>query len=135
MQPVGPFFKEKQLSNINDLTNNGKASGKIIKIEGKITDKNCTPYPYSLINIWQANAYGKYNHANDMSNNKFDKYFSGYKKIISDKEGFYSFTTIIPGSYKISQNIIRPPHIHFLVKTKNNKSLSTQLYFKDHPYN
>ena len=42
---------------------------------------------------------------------------------------------MFPGSYKIAKDIVRPPHIHLLIKTKNNKSLTTQLYFKNHPYN
>ena len=45
------------------------------------------------------------------------------------------FTTILPGSYKISKDIVRPPHIHLLIKTKNKKSLTTQIYFKNHPHN
>ena len=134
-QPAGPFFKQKKLSDLNDLTNNGMAAGKRIKIEGKILDNNCRPYPNCLIDIWQANTYGKYNHKNDYSDNELDKNFNGYKKIVANSEGFYSFTTILPGSYKISNNILRPPHIHLLIKTKSNKSLTTQLYFKGHPLN
>ena len=131
IQPIGPFYKKTKLSNINDLTNNGKALGKIIEIQGKIVDRNCKPHPKCIIDIWQANSYGKYNHKNDLSENKIDKYFKGYKRIITDDAGFYSFKTIMPGSYKIFNDIIRPPHIHLLIKTVNNKKLSTQVYFKD----
>ena len=117
------------------MSNNGKATGKLIKIEGKILDESCKPYPFCEIDIWQANSYGKYNHENDFSKNKIDEFFYGYKRITSDKDGNYFFTTIFPGSYKISKNIVRPPHIHLLIKTKNNKSLTTQIYFKNHPHN
>ena len=124
-----------QTSYINDLSNNGKATGELIKIEGKILDKSCKPYPFCEIDIWQANSYGTYNHENDFSKNKIDEFFYGYKRITSDKNGSYFFTTIFPGSYKISKDIVRPPHIHLLVKTKNKKSLITQIYFKNHPHN
>ena len=96
MQPKGPFYKESSLSTLNDLTNDGKAEGELIKIEGRILDKNCNPYPNCLIDIWQANSYGKYNHQNDFSKNKLDKFFYGYKRIISDKNGNYFFTTVFP---------------------------------------
>ena len=134
-QPKGPFFKENKTTSINDLSNNGKATGELIKIEGKILDKSCKPYPFCVIDIWQANSYGKYNHENDFSKNKIDEFFYGYKRITSDKDGNYFFTTIFPGSYKVSKDIVRPPHIHLLIKTKNNKSLTTQIYFKNHPHN
>ncbi|MDC3024327.1 protocatechuate 3,4-dioxygenase [Alphaproteobacteria bacterium] len=134
-QPKGPFFKKNITGNKNDLSNNGKASGELIKIEGRILDHNCTPYSFSNLDIWQANTYGKYNHANDFSSNKIDKNFYGYKRISSDQHGYYFFTTIFPGSYKISDNIVRAPHIHLKVNTKNNKSLTTQIYFKGHPHN
>ena len=134
-QPKGPFFKRTTISLMNDLSNNGRAAGELIKIEGRILDHNCTPYSFSTIDIWQANTYGKYNHLNDLSKNKIDKNFYGYKSITTDENGYYFFTTIFPGSYKISNDIIRPPHIHLRINTKNNKSLTTQLYFKGHPHN
>ena len=133
-QPMGPFFKNN-ITNSSDLTNNNKAFGKTIGIKGKVLNTNCKPHPLSEIYIWQANAFGKYNHQKDLSQNNNDKNFNGYAKITSDKDGVYSFKTIIPGSYKVGNNIIRPPHIHFFVKTKQSKKLITQLYFKNHPYN
>ena len=131
-QPAGPFFKDKNLEYINDLTNNGKAHGNIITVSGRVLDKHCNPYSFSKITIWQANAFGKYNHKNDLSRNEYDINFNGYSRIITNKEGFYSFTTIIPGPYKISQNIIRPPHIHVHIDTENNKFLIVCLHRIEH---
>tara|TARA_B100001248_G_scaffold249374_1_gene222520 strand:+ start:660 stop:1262 length:603 start_codon:yes stop_codon:yes gene_type:complete len=134
-QPLGPFFKKENLVQNSDMTNKGLAKGQILNIYGQITDKNCNPYPKSSLIIWQANAFGKYNHHNDLSNNASDPNFNGYTKIVTTKKGFYNFTTIIPGAYKISNTIKRPPHIHVLVKTRDNKRVITQLYFKNHPLN
>ena len=134
-QPKGPFFKATNLPNNIDLTNNGKAQGEIVKIEGKVIDNLCRPHSNCYIKIWQANKHGKYNHENDFSLNRKDKNFLGYSFIKTDNNGFYKFITIIPGSYKISKKIIRPPHIHLYLRTKDNKTLSTQLYFKGHKNN
>ena len=117
------------------MTNKKKAIGEIISIQGNVKDEQCNPHSFSQLTIWQANTFGKYNHKSDSSNNKSDPNFNGYIKIKTDKNGFYKFTTIFPGSYKISENIKRPPHIHLLVITKTNKKLITQLYFKNHPLN
>tara|TARA_Y100001970_G_C14046706_1_gene756716 strand:+ start:90 stop:602 length:513 start_codon:yes stop_codon:yes gene_type:complete len=135
MQPVGPFFKNKHINYSKDMTNNKKAKGEIIQVKGKVLDKNCNPYSFTTVYIWQANTYGKYNHKHDISKNKIDYNFNGYTKIKTDKYGFYKFITIMPGGYKVSNDIIRPPHIHLFITTKNNKKLSTQLYVKDHPLN
>lgn len=134
-QPAGPFFKKDNVYQISDMTNNGKAKGKIVSIQGRIQNKHCIPYPFSKMIVWQANAYGKYNHDNDLSKNKIDPNFDGYIKLLSDEDGFYNFTTIIPGTYKISETIKRPPHIHIFIQTKTNKKIITQLYIKNHPLN
>ena len=135
MQPLGPFFKTTDLSHISDMTNRGKAKGKVIHVKGLVKDNTCKPYSNSKLTIWQANSHGKYNHKGDLSQYNSDKHFNGYMKIKSDNKGFYKFTTIVPGSYKISNTIRRPPHIHIFIETETGKSLITQLYFKDHPMN
>lgn len=134
-QPKGPFYKKNYSKSIYDLTNNGKALGTKIQISGRVMDKNCKPFKYSKIKIWQANTFGKYNHANDLSKNKIDKNFIGYTSIKTNADGFYSIFTIIPGPYNVGKRMVRPPHIHFSVITENNKLLDTQLYFKDHALN
>ena len=135
IQPIGPFFKNTSLNQLSDMTNRGKAKGKIINIRGIVKNKKCIPYPYSKITIWQANTYGRYNHSNDQSKNINDENFSGYIKIKSNEKGYYKFTTVVPGSYQISKTIIRPPHIHILIETETKKKIITQLYFKNHPLN
>jgi len=127
-QPKGPFYKTPKLLKNLDMTNNGKAKGEVIKISGKIMNTSCNPYKNAILDVWQANYYGKYNHNNDSSFLNLDKNFNGYGRIITDNEGNYKITTIYPGSYKVFDKFTRTPHIHFLV-TIPNKTFSTQMYF------
>ena len=116
------------------MTNNGKAIGKKIKVYGKILDNKCKPISNAILDIWQANSFGKYNHQADLSQSKKDNNFNGYMRLLSDKNGEYSFNTILPGSYKVSKDFTRTPHIHFKI-TNNKKQLTTQMYFKGYDMN
>jgi protocatechuate 3,4-dioxygenase beta subunit len=116
------------------MTNNGKASGKKIKVYGKVLDNKCKPITNAVLDIWQANSFGKYNHQADLSESRKDNDFYGYIRLESNKEGEYSFNTILPGGYKVSKDLIRTPHIHFKV-TNNQKQLTTQMYFKGNEMN
>ena len=116
------------------MTNNGKAIGKKIKVYGKILDHKCKPISNAVLDIWQANSFGKYNHQADLSQSKKDNDFNGYMRLLSDKNGEYSFNTILPGSYKVSKDFTRTPHIHFKI-TNNKKQLTTQMYFKGYDMN
>ena len=134
-QPKGPFYKINTKFSNYDLTNNGKALGNKIEIKGRIIDKNCTPYSNVVMNIWQANTYGKYNHNLDNKVKMVDKNFYGYAKFNCSKNGYYRFITILPGSYAISNRIVRPPHIHLALTTSFGLSFATQLYFKGNKLN
>ena len=116
------------------MTNNGKAIGKKIKVYGKVLDNKCKPITNAVLDVWQANSFGKYNHQADLSGSRKDNDFYGYIRLISNKKGDYSFSTILPGSYKISKDLTRTPHIHFKV-TDKQKQLTTQMYFKGNKMN
>ena len=133
-QSTGPFYKVPSKIFNNDMTNNGKAIGKKIKVYGKVLDNKCKPIANAVLDIWQANSFGKYNHQADLSESRKDNDFYGYMRLLSNKKGEYSFNTILPGSYKVSKDLIRTPHIHFKV-TKNQKQLTTQMYFKGNEMN
>jgi protocatechuate 3,4-dioxygenase beta subunit len=116
------------------MTKNGKAIGKRIKVYGKILNNKCKPITNAVLDIWQANSFGKYNHEADLSKSRKDNDFYGYIRLLSNEKGEYSFFTILPGKYKVSKNITRAPHIHFKV-TKNQKHLTTQMYFQGNQMN
>ena len=133
-QSTGPFYKVPSKIFNNDMTNNGKAIGKKIKVYGKVLNNKCTPISNAVLDIWQANSFGKYNHQADLSESRKDNEFYGYMRLLSNERGEYSFNTILPGSYRVSKDLIRTPHIHFKV-TNNKKQLTTQMYFKGNEMN
>ena len=133
-QSTGPFYKVPSKIFNNDMTNNGKAIGKRIKVYGKVLNNKCKPISNAVLDIWQANSFGKYNHQADLSESRKDNDFYGYMRLLSNERGEYSFNTILPGSYKVSKDLIRTPHIHFKV-TNNKKQLTTQMYFKGNEMN
>jgi len=133
-QSTGPFYKVPSKKFNNDMTNNGKAIGKRIKVYGKVLNNKCKPISNAVLDIWQANSFGKYNHQADLSESRKDNEFYGYMRLLSNERGEYSFNTILPGSYRVSKDLIRTPHIHFKV-TNNKKQLTTQMYFKGNEMN
>ena len=133
-QSTGPFYKIPSKIFNNDMTNNGKAIGKKIKVYGKVLDNKCKPINNAILDIWQANSFGRYNHQADSSESRMDNNFYGYIRLLSNKKGEYNFNTILPGSYKVSKDLTRTPHIHFKV-TNNQKQLTTQMYFKGNEMN
>ena len=133
-QSTGPFYKVPSKIFNNDMTNNGKAIGKRIKVYGKVLNNKCKPISNAVLDIWQANSFGKYNHQADLSESRKDNEFYGYMRLLSNERGEYSFNTILPGSYRVSKDLIRTPHIHFKVMN-NDKQLITQMYFKGNEMN
>ena len=133
-QSTGPFYKIPSKIFNNDMTNNGKAIGKRIKVYGKVLNNKCKPISNAVLDVWQANSFGKYNHQADLSESRKDNEFYGYMRLLSNERGEYSFNTILPGSYKVSKDLIRTPHIHFKI-TNNKKQLTTQMYFKGNEMN
>ena len=133
-QSTGPFYKVPSKILNNDMTNNGKAIGKRIKVYGKILDNKCKPISNAILDIWQANTFGRYHHQADLSKSRKDNDFDGYMRLLSNEKGEYSFNTILPGSYKVSKYLTRTPHIHFKV-TNKQKQLITQMYFKGNKMN
>ena len=133
-QSKGPFYKIPSKIFNNDMTNNGKAIGKKIKVYGKILDNKCKPITNASLDIWQANSFGKYNHKADLSRSRKDNDFFGYMRLLSNEKGEYNFHTILPGGYKVSKDLTRTSHIHFKVTSKQ-KQLTTQMYFKGNKMN
>lgn len=137
----GPFYPlVPPVEQDADLTQvaggSGRAAGEVIEVIGQVRDVKCQPVPGCIIEVWQANAHGRYAHPGDEPRGRpLDANFQGYARIATDKEGFYRFLTIKPGSYAAIGDWIRPPHIHFTVHAPFNPSLTTQLYFAGDPLN
>jgi protocatechuate 3,4-dioxygenase beta subunit len=121
-----------------DLTANhqGEPLGQRIVVFGRLLDGNGRPVPDSLIEIWQANAAGRYRHHVDRWPAPLDPNFQGVGRTVTDAQGRYEFTTIKPGAYPWGNhdNAWRPAHIHFSVFGRAfTQRLVTQMYFPDDP--
>jgi protocatechuate 3,4-dioxygenase beta subunit len=122
----------------HDLTrqHGGEPVGQRIVIEGRVLDEGGRPVPETLIEIWQANAAGRYAHHVDQWNAPLDPNFTGGGRTVTDAEGRYRFVTIRPGAYpwRNHHNAWRPAHIHFsLFGQAFLTRLVTQMYFPGDP--
>jgi protocatechuate 3,4-dioxygenase beta subunit len=124
----------------HDLTKNsvknGAPLGERIVVHGKVLNENGQPIPHTLIEIWQANAAGRYIHKVDQHDAPLDPNFLGAGRCMTDANGHYTFYTIKPGAYPWGNhyNAWRPNHIHFsLFGTHLAQRLVTQMYFPGDP--
>lgn len=136
-----PMFGAENIHEFDsDLTMNarsgGEPLGERILITGKVTDEYGRPIPHTLVEIWQANAAGRYIHGTDQHNAPIDPNFAGSGRCVTDENGRYKFMTIKPGAYPWGNhhNAWRPNHIHFSLFGLNFASrLVTQMYFPGDP--
>ncbi|MCB4821036.1 protocatechuate 3,4-dioxygenase subunit beta [Roseicella aerolata] len=137
-ETTGPHFTPALFPEINDLTKqaSGEPLGERIIVAGQVTDEDGRPIPNTMIEVWQANAAGRYAHPRDMHDAPADPNFPGEGRIFTDTEGRYRFVTIKPGAYpwRNHHNAWRPIHIHFsLFGTGFAQRLITQMYFPGDP--
>ena len=114
----------------------GAPIGERIIVSGRVIDENGRPVPSTLVEVWQANAAGRYRHQNDRHDAPLDPNFSGCGRVITDADGRYRFVTIRPGAYpwRNHHNAWRPAHIHFsLFGRAFATRLVTQMYFPGDP--
>lgn len=138
-ETTGPIYGQESVGeNDADLTRQHAAEplGERIIVSGRVTDEDGRPIPNTLIEIWQANAAGRYIHVVDNHPAPLDPNFSGAGRCVTDAGGRYRFTTVKPGAYpwKNHHNAWRPNHIHFsLFGPSFLTRLVTQMYFPGDP--
>lgn len=128
-QTAGPFYPEKIPEDSDmDLTafNGGKAEGEAIEVVGRVLSEKGHALPGTIVEIWQANAHGRYHHSGDSSPEPYDPHFQGFGAVKADKDGAYRFRTIRPGIYPG-----RTRHIHYRLVKDGKSALVTQMYFPD----
>lgn len=129
---LGPFYPvQKPLDTDADLTRlrgrSERAKGEIIELRGRVLTPDGKPVPHARIELWQANAAGRYSHhADDHENLPLDENFQGYALQKTDSAGQFRFLTVRPGAYPAG-NFVRAPHIHLDVSGKYQR-LVTQMY-------
>ena len=141
-QIMGPFYPVlKPLERDWDLTRiagkRGHAQGQVIHLTGRVLNNKGEPVRGAKLEIWQANAKGRYDHPADINPAPLDPNFQGYGVQLTDAEGRYRFKTIKPAAYPINPmnpGNKRPPHIHFDVTGRKGR-LMTQMYFPGEPLN
>lgn len=136
---VAPVFGHSDVDALeSDLTiqANGDPIGERMTVRGRLVDGDGRPVRGQLIEIWQANAAGRYIHKRDQHPAPIDPNFTGVGRCITDEDGNYLFTTIKPGPYpwRNHRNAWRPAHIHFsLFGTEFTQRMITQMYFPGDP--
>jgi protocatechuate 3,4-dioxygenase alpha subunit len=135
-QTVGPFFHfGLPYEGDNKLVADGALGEKIV-VEGKVTDGAGEPVPDVMIEIWQANAAGKYDHPEDTQDKPVDSGFHGFGRCSTDKDGVFRFQTVKPGAVPGPGNSLQAPHlVTFVFGRGMLKQLLTRIYFEDEAHN
>jgi protocatechuate 3,4-dioxygenase beta subunit len=136
-QTLGPFFPLALAEgNETDLASTApggpRAQGTPIVVVGRVLDENGSPVHKALIEVWQANMWGKYDHPSDATDAPLDPNLKGWGRMLTDAEGRYRIRSIKPGAYPNPgyDNWMRPPHIHFSIFAAGlMQRLITQVYF------
>ncbi len=136
---TGPVFGHDRIKDTDhDLTRQhaGEPLGERIIVAGRVIDEDGRPVPHTLVEVWQANAAGRYQHKRDTHDAPLDPNFTGTGRTMTDAHGNYRFLTIRPGAYpwRNHPNAWRPAHIHFsLFGQAFATRLVTQMYFPGDP--
>jgi protocatechuate 3,4-dioxygenase beta subunit len=139
MELVDPVYGHQPVGSLDhDLTrqHEGEPIGERIVVTGKVLDTRGRAVPNTLVELWQANATGRYAHPVDQHPAPLDPNFTGAGRCLTDADGNYRFVTIKPGAYpwRNHHNAWRPAHIHFSVfGTAFTQRLVTQMYFPGDP--
>lgn len=137
-ETTGPRFSPERFPPLADLSVvDGKpALGERIVVAGTVMDEDGRPAPNTVVEIWQANAAGRYQHPGDQHDAPLDRHFRGGGRVFTDASGRYRFVTIKPGAYpwRNHPNAWRPNHVHFsLFGPGFATRLITQMYFPGDP--
>jgi protocatechuate 3,4-dioxygenase beta subunit len=136
---TGPVFGDSKVLPLDaDLTrqHDGEPLGERIIVHGRVIDADGHPLPDTLVEVWQANAAGRYAHAQDRHPAPLDPNFTGFGRCLTDSDGGYRLVTIKPGAYpwRNHHNAWRAAHIHFsLFGRAFAQRLITQMYFPGDP--
>lgn len=116
----------------------GRATGQLILVRGRVLDEDGSPVAGAVIELWQANAAGRYIHEIDKNPAPLDPSFTGQGRLVTNEDGEYSFFSIKPGAYPVLESgwWWRPPHIHFSIFGVSwMDRFVTQIFFPGEPLN
>ena len=132
--PMGPFYPMAHPTDSDvDLTwvkgRSARAAGQVIEISGRVYDVKGNPISGATLEVWQANAAGRYDHPSDPATAALDPNFQGYAMLRTDAKGDWRIITIKPAGYD-SPIGHRPPHIHFDLRSAKTRNVA-QMYFPE----
>ncbi len=136
-QTIGPFFHEALIRPGENILAGDDTAGARIVVEGRITDGDGAPVGDALVELWQANAAGRYAHATDArAEVPLDAAFTGYGRGRTDGDGVFRFETIKPGPVPGPGNSLQAPHLNLVIFARGLLNhLTTRLYFEDEAAN
>lgn len=135
-QTVGPFYSIGLTGKTMNVLATEATEGERIRIEGRVFDGDGNTVPDAMVEIWQANSYGRYNHPDDKQEKPLDSRFTGWGRSGTDGNCFYSFETIKPGAVPGPGGAAQAPHINVVVFARGMLLHAyTRLYFADEPAN
>ena len=132
--PMGPFYPIVRPTDSDvDLTwvkgRDARAAGQVIEISGRVYDIKGNPLPGATLELWQANAAGRYDHPSDPATAPLDPNFQGFATLRTDAKGDWRIITVKPAGYD-SPIGNRPPHIHFDLRSEKTRNVA-QMYFPE----
>jgi protocatechuate 3,4-dioxygenase alpha subunit len=135
-QTVGPFFSPALLRDPLNILTTDETAGERIMIEGRVLDGAGNVVPDALIEIWQANSHGRFNHPRDQRDLPLDPEFGGFGRSGTDDDGVYWFETIKPGPVPFEGDQLQAPHLSVTVHARGMLNhAQTRLYFEDEDAN
>ena len=135
-QTVGPYFRIGLKWLFRDNFVGEGVTGQKIVISGKVLDADGQPIPDALLELWQANANGKYAHPDDTQDKQLEPGFQGFGRVPTEEDGSFRFTTIKPGRVPGPDGKLQAPHIVVSVFMRGLlRHLVTRIYFPDDPAN
>jgi len=135
-QTVGPFFRPSLIEAGAENLVRAETRGDRVTLEGRVIDGDGAPVPDAMLEIWQANAEGKYDHPEDDQEKLIDPMFHGYGRTGTDAAGMFRFYTIKPGPLPDARGGVQAPHINLSIFARGLlKRLVTRVYFPEEPLN
>ncbi len=134
-QTVGPFFSPALLREVQNILVTDKTAGQRIRLEGRVVDGAGDAIPDAMIEIWQANSHGRFNHPRDTRDLPLDPEFGGWGRSGTDADGLYWFETVKPGPVPYDSDAgdrMQAPHLSVTVHARGMLNhAQTRLYFED----
>jgi protocatechuate 3,4-dioxygenase alpha subunit len=129
-QTIGPYLHIGLTWLITDNIASPGVAGDKVMIEGRMIDGDANPVTDAIVEIWQANAHGRYAHPDDTQDKPLEPAFKGFGRVTTDNDGFFRFTTIKPGRVRAQGDELQAPHLNVTIFTRGLlKHLITRMYF------